>query len=126
MMSRLVKKISFLFNDERIVLEADPKGNFMFPLTKVVDGVLKTVDVPHHPRAVIEHEKIRNWDPCITLNNGQKYRVYQGGDSSYMMAEVRAILDIHSEHLDQLKKKEPKQTSFSEFSWFGDYDEDIF
>lgn len=122
MTGRLIKKISFRFNDQRITLDADSKGNFLFPTTKVKDGELKTVDTPHSPRFVVEHEKIKNWDPFITLANGEKHRVYQGGDPTYMLVEVQSILDLHQEFIDEANKKELKQTSFCGYPWQDDYE----
>ena len=57
----------------------------------------RTVNRVMSPREVVENEQIRNGDPTLTLENGDKIRVYQGGDPSYMISHAKAILDLHEE-----------------------------
>ena len=127
-----IKKISFLFNDERIILSCNAAGKFKLPSVENDDGVLRTVNKFFYPRQVLEHNLVKRLDPFITMSNGDKMRVYQGGDPSYMLAEVQSVLDNHLQKyeklLEKLKKPTPKKKTYpkiqTSFTW-EDY-EDIF
>ena len=119
---KTIEHISFLFNNERVTITANNYGLFSLPTVKRVNGTLKKVDSSRSPRYVVEHEKIKAWDPFITLKSGKKMRVYQGGDPTYMLVEVRSLLDRHDSLSKKLKKKELKQASIFDFSWDDDDD----
>ncbi len=96
-MSKKIKTISFLADGQRIYVHATKFGRFKIPMIKTERGMSRTVNRVMSPREVVENEQIRNGDPTLTLENGDKIRVYQGGDPSYMISHAKAILDLHEE-----------------------------
>jgi len=96
-MSRKIKKISILFEGERIFIEATKYGKFKIPVIRKKNGYSKTVNKMMTAREVIENERIRFCDPTLTLENGEKIRVFQGGDPTYMLTEASSIIDMHEE-----------------------------
>ena len=128
-MKKLVKTISFLFRDERIYLHSNSLGKFKMPVIKTIAGKTKKIEKYFWPREVVEHEMIKGLDPFLTLSDGLKLRVYQGGDSAYMLTEVECILDLHEEQKKRLSKEEQYTLdglySSLDHSWYDDMD-DIF
>tara|TARA_B100000073_G_C23698473_1_gene559317 strand:+ start:825 stop:1235 length:411 start_codon:yes stop_codon:yes gene_type:complete len=132
-MSRKIKKISILFEGERIFIEATRYGKFKIPVIRKKNGHSKTVNKMMTAREVIENERIKFCDPTLTLENGEKIRVFQGGDPTYMLTEASSIIDMHEElsikrnnlWIDGLKKK--KTTNHKSKTIVPDYDifEDI-
>ena len=96
-MSRKIKKISILFEGERIFIEATRYGKFKIPVIRKKNGHSKTVNKMMTAREVIENERIKFCDPTLTLENGEKIRVFQGGDPTYMLTEASSIIDMHEE-----------------------------
>ncbi len=106
-MKREVKTISFLLNGERIYLHSSSTGKFKLPVVKTIGSRKRKTEKYFWPREVVEHNFIKKLDPFLTLNSGEKLRVYQGGDSTYMLTEVESILDLHREKRQVLRKKLP-------------------
>ena len=130
-MSRKIKKISILFEGERIFIEASKYGKFKIPVVKKQGRYSKTVNKMMTARQVIENERIKFCDPTLTLENGEKIRVFQGGDPTYMLAEASSIIDMHEElsmkrnnqWIDGLKNKKTdnkKRTIIPDYDIFED------
>ena len=96
-MSRKIKKISIFFEGERIFIHASKYGKFRVPVIKTENGYSRTVNKMMSARQVIENERIKFCDPTLTLENGEKIRVFQGGDPTYMLTEASSIIDMHEE-----------------------------
>jgi hypothetical protein len=96
-MTRKIKKISILFQGERIFLEATKYGKFKIPVIRTENGYSTTRHKMMSARQVVENQRIKLCDPTLTLENGEKIRVYQGGDPSYMLTEASSIIDLHEE-----------------------------
>mgnify|MGYP001198844936 CR=1 FL=1 len=96
-MSRKIKKISILFEGERIFIQVSKYGKFRIPVIRTKNGRAKTVNKMMSAREFIENERIRLCDPTLTLENGEKIRVYQGGDPTYMLTEASSIIDLHED-----------------------------
>ena len=103
----IIKAISFLHKGERVVVEASKSGKFKVPVTKVVDGQLKTRFRLLPAREVIEHDIIKDCDPTLYLEKGEKLRVYTDGDSKYLPALVDGVLTKHDGMLNE--KRPPKK-----------------
>ena len=102
-MSYNIKHISFLNNDnERQIIKSINK-KFKLKYVEVVDGVLKQKMFWFKAKEFVEHPRIRDRDPVLNFDNGQKMRVYQSGDSSYMIIEAASKLELH----DNQSKKKP-------------------
>ena len=96
-MSRKIKKISILFEGERIFIHASKYGKFKIPVIRKENGYSKTINKMMSAREVIENERIKFCDPTLTLENGEKIRVFQGGDPTYMLTEASSIIDLHED-----------------------------
>ena len=96
-MSRKIKKISILFEGERIFIHASKYGKFKIPVIRTENGYSKTINKMMSAREVIENERIKLCDPTLTLENGEKIRVFQGGDPTYMLTEASSIIDLHED-----------------------------
>ena len=96
-MSRKIKKISIFFEGERIFIHASKYGKFKIPVIRTENGYSKTINKMMSAREVIENERIKLCDPTLTLENGEKIRVFQGGDPTYMLTEASSIIDLHED-----------------------------
>ena len=89
---QIIEAISFMHKGERLVVKSNILGKFKVPVTEVINGQLKTRVKNLTAREVIEHDIIKNCDPTLYLSSGERRRVFQGGDSSYLPAQVDGIL----------------------------------
>ena len=114
-MKKVIEAISFLHKNERLVIKATSLGKFRVPVTEVVRGDLKTRTRSLSARQIVEHEIIKNCDPTLYLPNGEKVRVFQGGDPSYLPAHVDGIIMKHDEankpEMPKLRKTKDNKTN---------------
>ena len=94
-MSKKIKTISFLVGEQRVFIEATKYGRFKVPVIKTTNGYSRTVDKALTPTEMLKDPRIRKSDPTLTLENGEKIRVFQGGDPTYMLALAMAAIDFH-------------------------------
>ena len=104
MSDKKIVSISFIRDGKRVTVPATPTGNFKFLISERSRMKYKFFTA----RQVIEHEVIRDADPVLTLANGDKIRVYVGGDSSYLPAMSEGIVEKHDRSGYQKKKKRKK------------------
>ena len=52
-------------------------------------------------KEVMENDEIKNGDPVMTLDNGEKIRVFPGGDPSYLPAMSDGIIQNHDSAHEQ-------------------------
>ena len=110
MTKRTIARISFLADEQRRYLEVSRRGKFSFSYTELSGGRSRVVKEDCYPRKVVRHDLIKDRDPVLTLSNGEKIRIYQGGDSTYMLVEVESILDLHER---VFKEKSPQSKTFN-------------
>ena len=110
-----IKSISLLFEDRRISVETNYMGKCKVPIQENISGRYKKVYKQFTPREVVEHDILKNLDPFLTLVTGEKIRVYQGGDSSYMLVSVESILDLHEEEFGRGDTAPPGNLSWDDF-----------
>ena len=103
-MKKIIHAISFLHKGERVVVKANGFGKFKVPVTTVRNGNMNTSMKSLSAREVIEHEIIKHCDPTLYLDKGERLRVFTGGDSSYLPAQVEGIIEKH----DSLRKEKKK------------------
>jgi hypothetical protein len=96
--SRTIKHVSFLIDGERTVVEADENGTFQVPVTNIVEGRMRTLIRSLTASELIAHPTIMKSDPVITLKTGEKIRVFDGGDSSYLPAMSQGIIERHDKY----------------------------
>lgn len=106
--SRIIKSISFLHGDERAIVEADKNGTFRIPVTNIVEGRVRTQYKNLSASEVIAHPSIIKSDPVLTLKDGEKIRVFDGGDSSYLPAMSQGIIERHDK-FEMLRRKFEKK-----------------
>mgnify|MGYP001213748949 CR=1 FL=1 len=107
-----IRAISFLHKGERVVIKASKSGKFKVPVTKVVDGQLRTNFRLLPARDVIEHDIIKDCDPTLYLDSGEKLRVYIDADSKYLPALIDGVLAKHDQSISTpkvAKKTTPPQ-----------------
>lgn len=107
--SRIIKHISFLSKGERVIVESSDKGTFRLPVTSVVEGRVKTTYKNLTASEVLAHPSIVCGDPVMTLNTGEKIRVFDGGDSSYLPAMSQGIIERHDRYEVLRRKFERKK-----------------
>ena len=95
-----IKSISYLPQDnrERSKIEASRDGTFRLPMVYSYYGETRTEYRNLTAKQAIEHKRIKHHDPVLTMENGNKVRVFQGGDSSYLPASVEGIILKHDNH----------------------------
>ena len=106
-MSKRIESISFLFENKRLIVKSNKDGTFRLPFQSVEShrGYSPSTRIYYRnltARQVIEDRRIKNGDPVLTLANGDKVRVFQAGDSSYLPALSEGMLQKH----DSLGKPE--------------------
>lgn len=129
--SQVIEKFSFLLEGKRQVVYASDKGTFRVPVTKVVAGRVKTNYQDLTAREVIEHPSISKSDPVATLVTGEKIRIYDGGDNSYLPAMSQGIVEKHdkienlrrkfAENKKKLKQKTKQTNSNSYMDYIDEY-----
>ena len=112
--SRIISSISFLHGEERAIVEADKNGTFRVPVTNVVEGRVKTRYENLTASEIIAHPSIIGADPVLTLKDGRKIRVFDGGDSSYLPAMSQGIIEKHDKFEILRRKFEKKKKALKE------------
>lgn len=59
----------------------------------------------------ITDDSVSAGDPVLALNDGNKLRVYQGGDKTYMLTEPRSLIELHDLKYTNPKKKVKSKNS---------------
>ena len=106
--SRIIQHVSFLHKGERVIVEASDKGTFRVPVTSVVEGRVKTAYKDLTASELMAHPSIMKSDPVMTLKTGDKVRVFDGGDSSYLPAMSQGIIERHDK-IETLRRKFEKK-----------------
>ena len=138
-MKPVIRHISYLDeNGDRVIIRCSPGGSFnSYKYEKDFNGRYQKVQVRLTAREFIYMEDVVNSDPVITLLDGNKVRVFEGADSSYLPASVDGLLERHDKReilkrkLEEAKKKredslkkDMRDTDEYEnpFDWLGEYD----
>ena len=104
MKEQIIKAISFFYQGERHVIKVGASGKFRVPVTEIVEGNLKTRVRGLTACEMLSHDVVKECDPTLYLDRGEKLRVFQGGDSSYLPARVQGLAEKH----DAANKPKPK------------------
>ncbi len=95
MKEQIIKAISFFYQGERHVIKAGKSGKFRVPVTEVVEGNMRTRVKGLTAQQMLEHDVVKECDPTLYLDRGEKLRVFQGGDSSYLPARAQGLAEKH-------------------------------
>ena len=104
MKNQIIKANSFFYKGERHVIKVGLSGKFRIPVTEVIDGNLKTRVKGLTACEMLKHDVVKECDPTLYLDKGEKLRVFQGGDSSYLPARIQGLAEKH----DAINKPKPK------------------
>jgi len=111
--SRTIEKISYLFDGQRKVVKATSNGTFTLKTVEEQNGRRRVVKKDLTAREFTEHPDVKDSDPVITLKDGKKVRVYDGGDSSYLPAMTDGVMEKNDKYevlrrkfLDEKQKRE--------------------
>jgi len=63
--------------------------------------------------------RVSSGDPVLTFRNGDKLRVYQGGDRTFMLTESRSLIELHDSYFPALRS--PKSTTEDRYDDYIDY-----
>ena len=96
--------ISIYTNNKRIKLTPDDEGKFLVPNTKN-SGYSPLCKVT--ASGLVAHPKLKFMDPVLTLSDGSKLRVYQGGDPSALLTMAISICEKHDKKHSKETKKIP-------------------
>ena len=107
--SRIISHVSFLYQGQRTIVEANDKGTFKVPVTSVVEGRVRTSYKNLSASELIAHPSIIACDPVLTLKSGEKIRVFDGGDPSYLPAMSQGIIERHDKFEMMRRKFEKKK-----------------
>lgn len=135
-MKPIIKHISFLDeHGERVVIRCSPNGSFTgYEYKKDREGRYKKMAIRLTAREFIYKDEVINSDPVLTLIDGNKVRVFTGGDSSYLPASVDGLLERHDKRelvkrkleeakrkrSESMKKKSDTTDEYDNpFNWFG-------
>lgn len=95
-----------MVDDQRAYVDVTSSGKFRVPIKETATSYAKTIEKDLSPRDLVNNEHIRNSDPTLTLETGEKIRVFLGGDPTYMIAQAESAIDNHEEYFKQ--KVQPK------------------
>lgn len=104
-MGKNIASISLYTGGQRVVLSPDEDGKFLVPNIDSSSGSPPLVKI--NASELISHPKLKHMDPVLTLNDGSKIRVFQGGDPSGLIIIAASLCDKHD---DKYAKKILKKT----------------
>ena len=87
-------------NDVRVKINARSMGTFRLPMNS---GKLKYKDFT--AREIVNQRIVSVGDPVLTLTTGEKIRVFQGGDRTYLLPEADGIIMKHYK-IDEDRRRE--------------------
>jgi len=88
-----IVSISLYCKNQRVVLSPDSEGKFLIPNMSTASGSVPLIKVT--AKQLIHHKEIKNMDPVLTLDDGTKLRVFQGGDPSGLLTRPISLIEKH-------------------------------
>ena len=92
-----VVSVSIYSNSQRVKLTPDLQGKFLIP---TYSSSRARSSRPLHKVTLVKlitHPKIKYMDPVLSLSDGSKLRVYQGGDPSGMIVMAISLCEKHDD-----------------------------
>lgn len=101
-MGNNIVSISIYTNSQRIKLTPDLDGRFLVPnpIASFAKPLIRMSAVE-----LVNHSKLKHMDPVLTLDDGSKLRVFQGGDPTAILTIAISLLEKHDK-----KHEKPKRT----------------
>jgi hypothetical protein len=94
-MNKNIKSISLYTDGQRIRLSPDSEGRFLIPNISKPPKSSPLIKI--NAAKLISHPKLMMMDQVLTLENGSKVRVFQGGDSTGLLIRAASLCDLHDE-----------------------------
>jgi len=100
-MGNNIVSISIYTNNQRVKLTPDSEGKFLVPNSKnsFSKPLIRVTAVQ-----LINHPKIKYMDPVLTLDDGTKLRVFQGGDPTGILTQSISLVEKHDKKYQKPKK----------------------
>lgn len=83
----MIKTISFLRDGKRVFLSPNRRGKFEIP------GIRHSFTA----RQLVDHPNVKDGDPTLTLEDGQKLRVFYASNSKIPMVYPGVVIDKYDE-----------------------------
>ncbi len=109
-MMKLISSISYLDDGERARVKSNATGKFKLPRTYIRSRLKPSKNRSYNYFTALDfvhHRVVRGGDPVLTLSNGDKVRVYQGGDSSQMTVLAHSYIEQHDEEMNDTTDEYP-------------------
>jgi hypothetical protein len=100
----MIKTISFLVSESERKHVPCVAGTFV--LKKKKHTLIKTKEIRKKFTAKDLVLFVRDRDPVITLNTGEKFRVYRGGDPTSEVISTVCIIESHDEEVARMHREE--------------------
>ncbi len=99
-----IVSISLYANGQRVKLSPDSEGKFLIPNLSTASGRTPMIRVT--AKQLIYNKKIKHMDPVLSLDDGSKLRVFQGGDPTGLLTQPISLIEKHDKK--HAKKAKPK------------------
>ena len=99
---KMISSISYLDDGERTHAQSSTVGRFKLPRKQTRSKLRPSKNRSYSyftATDFVHHHVVRNADPVLTLSNGDKIRVYQGGDSSQMTVLAHSYIEQHDKEM---------------------------
>jgi hypothetical protein len=97
-----IVSISLYCNEQRVKLSPDSSGKFLIPNFSTAVGRNPLIKVT--AEQLISDAQIKLMDPVLTLDDGSKLRVYQGGDPSGLLTQSISLVEKHDKKFAEKNK----------------------
>ncbi len=97
-----IVSISIYCKGQRVKLSPDSGGKFLIPNFSTADGRVPLIRVT--AKQLIYNLKIKYMDPVLTLDDGSKLRVFQGGDPTGLLTRPISLIEKHDKKHAQKNK----------------------
>jgi len=97
-----VVSISIYCKNQRVKLSPDSEGKFLIPNLSTASGAAPLIKVT--AKQLIYNKKIKYMDPVLTLDDGTKLRVFQGGDPTGLLTRAISLIEKHDKKFNKQKK----------------------
>ena len=92
-----IESISYVVDDRRKRIKPDGLGKFNILVSVQRASGFATRSKSLTAMQFVQHPRIKDKDPVITLKTGEKLRVYTGGDPTSFVVQSQSNLELHDE-----------------------------
>jgi len=92
-----IESISYVVDETRKRIKPDAVGKFNILVSVQRQSGFATRSKSLTAMQFVQHPRIKDKDPVITLKTGDKIRVYTGGDPTSFVVQSQSHLELHDE-----------------------------